>query len=565
LENKLTDTVLFYETKTTCINRNVAGKATVVKRGKMRVSFCLSLVIAFWTCQLALAAQGGLKRQPSIVGEVQDGDSTPVPPLLNIAANDVKRNFVSATLGSNMVLQRDKEVTIWGYSQKGSIITTGLYYDGDENGNDTNARLVLATTVEGDDGLWRQNLPSQPASLDALAIKIKSSTGEEQTLHNILFGDVYICGGQSNMQFSIPGTTNGTAEAERANKYPHIRVFTVGDRTSSDTPLPDLQTVLQDWNVASNQSLFGANNDFFLGYFSSVCWFFGRGIADSLDNTVPIGLISNNWGGTAIEKWQPNGPLYNAMIYPYMVGPMALTGFTWYQGEANVFDQNSATAYSHSFPDMINAWRKGFQAPDAYFGFIQLSTWCPAGPLGLAEMRQAQMAALNLPKVGYATNADWGDGCNIHPPTKQYCGARLANSALALQYRKQIHWKSPTYTKTEPVMEETGEPSVIVEFQDVTSNGLYLLETAYNALDKNLKCSDQPPGTCAGAAVLLNGKGWVNATVTIKDTNSVVLTATNGDAKDVIVATSYGWGSIPMMTIYDKGTDLPVLPWNEKM
>ena len=129
----------------------------------------------------------------------------------------------------------------------------------------------------------------------------------------------------------------------------------------------------------------------------------------------------------------------------------------------------------------------------------------------------------------------------------------------------QIHWKSPTYSKAEAITKANDGPSVTVAFQDVTSDGLYLLETAFNAMDKDLKCSSQPPGTCVGAEVLLNGKGWVNATITIKDSNSVTLTATSGDSKDAIVATSYGWGSVPMMTIYDKGSDLPELPWNEKV
>jgi hypothetical protein len=92
----------------------------------------------------------------------------------------------------------------------------------------------------------------------------------------------------------LPGTTNGTAEANRGNNYPYIRVFTVGQGTFSDTPLPDLQTVLQDWNVVNNHSLFLTGKDF--GYFSSVCWFFGKDIADSLDNMVPIGLISKITG-----------------------------------------------------------------------------------------------------------------------------------------------------------------------------------------------------------------------------------------------------------------------------
>jgi hypothetical protein len=66
-------------------------------------------------------------------------------------------------------------------------------------------------------------------------------------------------------------------------------------------------------------------------------------------------------------------------------------------------------------------------------------------------------------------------------------------------------------------------------------------------LDKDPKCSDHSRGTCAGAEVLLNRKGWVNATITNKDMNSVILTAANGDARDVIVATSYVWGSSPTL------------------
>merc|ERR1719198_1880026 len=82
--------------------------------------------------------------------------------------------------------------------------------------------------------------------------------------------------------------------------------------------------------------------------FSAVCWFVGRQIADSLGPEVPIGLISSNWGGTQIQEWMPYETLkkcvdtgrdigghYNAMINPYLVGPMALRGFAWYQGESN--------------------------------------------------------------------------------------------------------------------------------------------------------------------------------------------------------------------------------------
>eukprot|EP00729_Bicosta_minor_P027722 gene27722-4213_t len=97
------------------------------------------------------------------------------------------------------------------------------------------------------------------------------------------------------------------------------------------------------------------------------------------------------------------------------------------------------------FPQMISAWRTAFAQPDAFFGFVQLSTWCALPPDSLPQMRDAQMAALALPNVGYATNADHGMGCNIHPAEKQHIGKRLADTALGIVYKTGVQWKSPTY------------------------------------------------------------------------------------------------------------------------
>merc|ERR1740117_782891 len=105
---------------------------------------------------------------------------------------------------------------------------------------------------------------------------------------------------------------------------------------------------------------------------------------------------------------------------------MALSGITWYQGEANTESAASAAQYSCLFPAMITAWRAAFKAPALWFGFVQLSTWCATPPASIPQMREAQMAALALPNVGYATNADHGFGCSIHPAAKQYCSVRLA-------------------------------------------------------------------------------------------------------------------------------------------
>jgi len=222
---------------------------------------------------------------------------------------------------------------------------------------------------------------------------------------------------------------------------------------------------------------------------------------------------------------------------------------------------------------MIQQWRQDFQSPEAYFGFIQLSTWCPAPPrsnIGVPELREAQMAALKLPgKIGYATNADHGEGCNIHPRDKKPCGKRLGDSALALQYGKQIHWRSPTYVKANTLLETPTandaeqSPSIVIEFGHVSDKGLYFMEKPFNDIN-GLDCSKQLPDTCAWPQVLLNGKGWVNATLSLQGRNQVVMTAADGMTGQ-IVATSYAWGAIPMMTIYDAGTNLPVLQWREKI
>merc|ERR1712070_616860 len=121
----------------------------------------------------------------------------------------------------------------------------------------------------------------------------------------------------------------------------------------------------------------------------------------------------------------------------------------------------------------------------AYFGFIQISTWCGDSER-IAEMRTiGQMSALSLPKVGYATNADHGAGCNIHPPPKQYCAQRLAKSAMALQYGRDELWKSPSFRSQVSVKLP---PSVIVTLNDISSGGLSDDQYPFNYLNGQFNC-----------------------------------------------------------------------------
>ena len=292
--------------------------------------------------------------------------------------------------------------------------------------------------------------------------------------------------------------------------------------------------------------------------------------------------------------------MYNAMILPYAQGPMRLSGFLWYQGEADTKDNASAALYSCTFPSMISAWRTAFDNPSLFFSFVQLSTWCALPPSALPEMRQAQMAALKLANVGYATNADHGMGCTIHPAEKQYVSERLAASALALRYGREAVWRSPTYKGAKQQQEaadgDDDDVRLTVYLNDVTASGLHLV-TPFNYRSANygpfnastvveVNCSATFPisptangsmaDQCAFASLHVRGSGWLNATVLLDtQARALVLVArvpptakrkgARGASSAVIVGSAYGWGPIPMMSAYDLGSGLPVLPWNESL
>jgi sialate O-acetylesterase len=289
------------------------------------------------------------------------------------------------------------------------------------------------------------------------------------------------------------------------------------------------------------------------------------------------------------------------MILPYSEGPMALSGFLWYQGEANTQSQSTATDYACLFPAMIRAWRQAFLQPELFFAFVQLSTWCSAAdPASLPQMRDAQMSALSLPNVAYATNADHGDGCNIHPKEKQWVAARLATAARALVYNHSVQWRSPSYKSakalTAPATASSTSATTVgltIELNDGGESGLhtvypYNLRGSYNVdipaglpnPPNIVDCSSSFPINatanasmalqCAWASLEVEGHGWVNASIGIVG-GSVRLTADlptmplGFGALPAVLGSAYGYGPIPMLTIYDIETGLPVLPWNKSL
>ena len=350
-------------------------------------------------------------------------------------------------IGSNMVLQRDLPVPIWGWGDPGEKISVSF---AGQNKN----------TTTSEKGEWMVTLDKLSASFTPSTLVVKGTN--EIRLQNILVGEVWICSGQSNMEWSVKQSLNAQREIAAAN-YPNIRLFNVPDHTLH--PIPQRKGRGQ-WEVCSPQSIPG---------FSAVGYAFGRRIQESVN--IPVGLIGSNWGGTRIEPWtteqgfrsvpqlvhqanqsrdytketkvNPSMPsaIYNSMVHP--LTPFAMRGAIWYQGESN---GNEGESYYHKKHALVNGWREAFQNQNLAFYWTQLCSWDHGnlfkkgtpdkhtwardwGPL-----REAQFKALDIPNSGMAVIIDLADAHNpgdIHPRNKQDVGWRLAQWALQQTYAKK--------------------------------------------------------------------------------------------------------------------------------
>ncbi|XP_053308306.1 sialate O-acetylesterase [Spea bombifrons] len=380
--------------------------------------------------------------------------------------------------GDHMVLQMaPSRASVWGYGEVGATVTVSLY-----KGRD--ALSKKAASVNGDVGVWKVLLdpvaPGGPYHL--VAHHYYDKKVENITLEDVLFGDVWLCGGQSNMEMTVSQIFNASKELKKAPHFPHVRLFTAALETSQ-VELEDLVKVDLPWSAPTPSNL--GQGDF--TYFSAVCWLFGRHLFHRLK--YPIGLVESVWGGTPVEAWSSRralshcglrgdpewgkngfyfpgmlaGPcdysvLWNAMIHPLL--NMTIKGAVWYQGEQNTV--TNPDLYNCTFPALIDDWRRSFHegsggqtGRDFPFGFVQLSTYQKSKPHDMYPAIRWHQTA----DYGYAPNPrmantfmavamDLGDEQSpygsVHPRDKQTVAYRLFLGARAVAYReKKLSFQGP--------------------------------------------------------------------------------------------------------------------------
>ena len=360
---------------------------------------------------------------------------------------DVK---LPSIFSSNMVLQQQTDVAIWGTAYKNSTVRIVTSWNNKKY-----------TTKVSDDGRWRLKV-STPEAGGPYSLTI--SDGHTLTLNDVLIGEVWVCSGQSNMQMPIKGFNNqpiiGSTDAIVSSTNAAIRFFTVSRETSL-TPLEDFKG---GWNNCNPENT---------AEFSAIAYFFGQILQKTLN--VPVGLIHSSWGGTAIQTWMSEGncrefdfikmdkilplnpPKTPAILFNAMINPMlgyGIRGVIWYQGESNRTEPEN---YQKMLPAMIKDWRTKWEMGDFPFYYVQIA---PHGknevsPNG-AFLREAQLKTTALvSNIGMACALDVGEQYNIHPANKEIISKRLAYLALSKTYDiKGINPLSPVM-KTMTIKSDT--------------------------------------------------------------------------------------------------------------
>ena len=358
----------------------------------------------------------------------------------------------SSVFSNSMVLQQGRTLKISGTADPGDKLT--LEFAGHKlNG------------AAGKDGKWVMTLPALKVSAVPRTMTLTGRDGA-QKLNDILVGEVWLCSGQSNMNWPLSKSLNGK-EAAAASDFPQIRFLRLPARPNAKP----LEKFSNKWQRVTPENA---------GKLSGVAYYFVRKLHKELN--VPVGLLCAHLGGTMIEPWSPAGAwdqypelkkkldkqfsapvdpkarspkawaqnqphvLYNAAVYPLI--PYTFRGVIWYQGCSNVW-YDKFDDYLLKQQALFDSWKKAFNNPDMRFYLVQLAPLRRGGNAAKNHVEiwlaQQAFADKNFPAVQRAVINDVGDLKDIHPTNKEPVGLRLANIALKYDYNKNVPADFPRF------------------------------------------------------------------------------------------------------------------------
>lgn len=399
---------------------------------------------------------------------------------------------LARVFGDNMVLQQDQRVPVWGWADPGAEVSVAL--DG----------VQVETATADASGRWQVEF--RPMSASAIPRELVATSGTNAVrIGNVLVGEVWICGGQSNMGLTLADCFDAAREIAAA-QHPALRLLAVPS-ASSLLPAEDIRG--GRWKVTSPETAAG---------FAGTAYFFGRKLHRDLD--VPVGLIEFDRGATGIEGWvplaayrtakepelqrvyrevagwdpqsdlgrrahanaleqirawvpaahealaagrpapaQPRLPaprphqanpteIFNGTVHP--LAPFAVRGVVWYQGESNT---GEGRIYEHKLAAMITGWRALWRREAMPFYCVQLanegnpnSDPAEDPTFRYVPVREAQRRVTDrLPHTGLVVAIDLGEDASGHPRNKRDVGERLALWALAKQYGRPVVCAGPAY------------------------------------------------------------------------------------------------------------------------
>jgi sialate O-acetylesterase len=478
-----------------------------------------------------------------------------------------------ALIGDHMVLQQKQPNLIWGWDTPGTKVTVAF------------AGQTYAATA-GADGRWSVKLAAADASAEPRVLAIAGTAKRE--IQDVLVGEVWMCSGQSNMQWSVGQSYHGDIEALAAN-FPNLRMISV-PQVGTQERKSDFKG---QWEAATPAKAETVRQ------FSAVGYLYGRYLHQILN--VPVGLIDNAWGGSAAEAWvrretiekdprfallmestrkreadltseegkakfaasvakwkddaakakaekkaAPRAPvdwltgnsrpgnIFAGVVHPTL--GYGMKGVIWYQGESNA---SRAVEYAELFPFMIEQWRQEWGQGSFPFYWVQLADFKAEKPepgeSDWAELREAQTKTLQLANTGQAVIIDIGEGRDIHPRNKQEVAARLVRWALAKDYGIKVPFRSPEFKSAE----FSANKAVVT----------------IDCFGSSLKAFDVVEAK--GFAVCGADKVWRWAEAKVVGSNKVEVTSAQVAAP---VAVRYAWADNPVCNLFS-AEGLPVTPF----